>query len=161
VTAPADLLPTLDQARAAAFAGVALANVGREYPFHVSHLTQADGDLAPPRALHPVFHGSYDWHSSVHMHWTLARCLRRHPGTGYAAAAQAHLDGRVTAAAVAAEQAYFEAPGRAGFERPYGWGWLLKLQAEFIALAADHDAAARWRDALAPLAQQLAERLLD
>jgi hypothetical protein len=56
---------------------VALANVKREYPFHLSHLMRDARDLVAPRALYPVFFGSYDWHSCVHMHWTLARCLRR------------------------------------------------------------------------------------
>ena len=29
-----------------------------------------------------------------------------------------------------AEAAYLDRPGARGFERPYGWGWLLALQAE-------------------------------
>jgi hypothetical protein len=58
------------------FARVALANLATEYPHQVQHLFASDADARTPRALHPVFWGSYDWHSSVHMHWTLARCLR-------------------------------------------------------------------------------------
>ena len=37
-------------------------------------------------------------------------------------------------AAVADELATFERQG-AGFERPYGWAWLLKLQAELLSSA--------------------------
>jgi hypothetical protein len=151
----------LAQSTAADIARVALANVGTEYPFHLTHLAQADADLAPPRALHPVFFGSYDWHSSVHMHWTLLRCLRRHPRTDFGAAVRDHFDARFTPAGVARERAYFADPGRPGFERPYGWGWLLKLQAELTALAIDDGAAARWRDTLDPLARDLTGRLLD
>ncbi len=140
-------------------AAVALANVCTEYPFHLAHLARGDHDLLPPRALHPLFHGAYDWHSCAHMHWTLARCLRL--GTaGARAAIAAHFDARLTPAAVAGECAYFSAPGRATFERPYGWGWLLLLAAELRALAATLPAAARWSDALAPLAALLADRLL-
>jgi hypothetical protein len=153
-------LPRLDVKRATALTRVALTNVSTEYPFHLTHLAHGDRDLAPPRTLHPLFFGSYDWHSCVHMHWTLARCLRRHPRAPFAAEVRAHFDARFSAAGVAGELAYFDAPGRASFERPYGWGWLLKLQCELIALAAEHTAAARWRDALAPLAQHLADRLL-
>jgi hypothetical protein len=158
--------PAVDAALAARFVAVALDNVAAEFPFHLVHYARDAADIAPPRALHPVFFGSYDWHSCVHMHWTLARCLRRHPQAPFADAVRAHFDARLGAAAVAAECAYFGAPGRAGFERPYGWGWLLKLQAELIALAAIDAAeapaasAARWRDALAPLAQLIVERLL-
>jgi len=154
-------LPTLDAETAARLARVALANVGTDFPFHLTHLARDAADLAPPSVLHPVFHGSYDWHSCVHMHWTLARCLRRFPAGAFAASAGAHFDARLTAGAVAQELAYVSAPGRASFERPYGWGWLLKLQAELVALADARPAAARWRDALAPLAQHFADRFVE
>ncbi len=159
LSGPSDL-PAVDAALAARFVAVALANVAAEYPFHLVHYARDARDIAPPRALHPVFFGSYDWHSCVHMHWTLARCLRRHPQAPFAAAVVAHFDARLTPSSVAAECAYFGAPGRAGFERPYGWGWLLKLQAELIALAPQTPAAARGRDALAPLVALIVERLL-
>jgi hypothetical protein len=154
-------LPPLDAALAAAFARVALANVTTEYPYHLAHLVRDAADLAPPRTLHAVFFGSYDWHSCVHMHWTLARCLRHAPQAPWAAEVRAHFDARLTAAAVAQELAYVRAPQRASFERPYGWGWLLRLQAELDALAAHDAAAARWRDALAPLAAHMVDSLLD
>lgn len=158
--------PALSAEAAHRFASAALANVGAEYPFHLTHFSHGDADLAPPRALHPVFHGSYDWHSCVHMHWTLLRCLRRHPlaCADLASAALAHLDARFQPEAVAAEIAYFEVAGRASFERPYGWGWLLKLHAELAALAAEPmplaASAQRWHRTLAPLATLIAERML-
>lgn len=145
---------------AACFAGVALANVRTEYPFHAAVLMAGDADARPPRQWHPVFFGSYDWHSSVHMHWTLARCLRRFPDLESAASIAAHFDARLTPAAIAGELAFFRGPGRIGFERPYGWGWLLALQTELRALAAMRPDAARWRDALAPLANEIIDRLL-
>ncbi len=151
----------LTDALALALARVALANVAREYPYHVLHLLHDDADARAPRDLHPAFHGSYDWHSCVHMHWTLARCLRRFPSLAAAPAIRAHFDERLAPGNIARESDYFEAPGRGTFERPYGWGWLLALQAELRALAdADADAA-RWRDALAPLAGLIAQRFID
>jgi Protein of unknown function (DUF2891) len=153
---PNDLLTT---ERAAAFARVALANVGAEYPFHLAHYARAEAEIAPPRALHPVFHGSYDWHSCVHMHWTLMRTRRRLVDAELAVAIDAHFAARLRPQAVAAERAYCTA--RPGFERPYGWGWLLKLQAELHAAAASVAPAAAWRDQLAPLALLLADRLIE
>jgi hypothetical protein len=52
--------------------------------------------------------------------------------------------------------AYFRHPGHFGFERTYGWAWLLKLAAEL----ADGDAAeARtWSARLQPLADAVVER---
>jgi len=141
-----------------ALAATALANVATEYPFHLVHMARSDADLLPPAALHPLFHGSYDWHSCVHMHWTLARCLRLSRQGSLAPRIAAHFEARFTAAAAAGECAYFAA--RAGFERPYGWGWLLQLAGELDALAAIHHAAARWRDVLAPLAQLVVARFI-
>jgi hypothetical protein len=142
-------------------AATALANVATDYPFHLTHLTHGDDEVLPPRLLHPLFHGAYDWHSCAHMHWTLARCLRLQPHGGTAASIAAHFDTRFTAAAVAGECAYFSVPRRATFERPYGWGWLLLLAVELELLAASQAAAMRWREALAPLAALIIARLLD
>lgn len=146
----------LTETLASQLARIALANVAREYPYHLQHLLHDDAGARPPRELHPVFHGSYDWHSCVHMHFTLARCLRRFPALPEADAIRNHFDARLTTAAVAREVAYFEAPGRATFERPYGWGWLLALQSELAELE-----QRRWHDALAPLARLLARRFVD
>ena len=87
-----------------------------------------------PRALHPIFYGSYDWHSCVHGHWLLARLLRRFPDLRRGADIRALFDEQFTPEAVAGECAYFAAPTARGFKRPYGWAWLLKLAAELTLL---------------------------
>ena len=61
------------------FASAALGHVTREYPSKLDHVLIAPDDLVSPRALHPIFYGSFDWHSRVHAHWLLARILRRFP----------------------------------------------------------------------------------
>ena len=38
-----------------------------------------DEDALPPRALHPIFFGSFDWHSCVHGWWTLLTLRRLFP----------------------------------------------------------------------------------
>jgi hypothetical protein len=139
---------------AAGFARLALANIGREYPTKLDHVLNGDADRARPADLHPVFWGSFDWHSCVHSHWMLARLLRSFPEAEFAPAIVAHFDARLTRPNVAGEVAYLDAPNRSAFVRTYGWAWLLKL-AEELAAAADDDPRAsdfaRWRDALAPL----------
>ena len=57
-----------------------------------------------------------------------------------------------TEAAVEGERAFLRRPLARGFERPYGWAWLLKLQAELIALGGP------WAARLAPLAADFADR---
>ncbi len=139
---------TEEQARA--FAATALANVVREYPRHVGHLLTRAGEEIRPRRQHPAFYGSYDWHSAVHMHWLLARVLRLYPSPKIAPVLDKHL----TQEAVGAELAYFNSAAGRTFERPYGWAWLLKLQAELLALG-----NRKWSDAVQPLAAELARRM--
>lgn len=153
-------LPAFTPELAERCARVALANLATEYPYQLAHVLASDADARTPRALHPVFWGSYDWHSSVHMHWTLVRCLRLARELPSAARIAAHFDARLQRAHVETELAYLRGAGRATFERPYGWGWLLKLQAELELLARVREGARRWRDALAPLADDIAVRLL-
>src|SRR5258705_5094385 len=65
-----------DSKAAERFANLALACVHKEYPNKIAHNLNSDKDVAPPRALTPAFYGCYDWHSSVHGHWLLARLGR-------------------------------------------------------------------------------------
>jgi hypothetical protein len=149
----------LDEAAAGRFAALALHCVHLEYPNKVAHVLQSDADVKPPRALTPAFYGCYDWHSSVHGHWLLARLTRRFPDAPFAPAARAALAESLTPANIAAETAYLRGPGRASFERPYGLAWLLALDAE---LARWDDGQARaWRSALAPLVAEAVERLTE
>ena len=143
------VMTRLDEHVAARFARMALENVAREYPNHITHLLNGDADAKTPRQLHPAFYGSYDWHSSVHSHWLLVRLLRLFPHAGFAPEIRRLLDRHLTADKLAAEQAYFERPHRATFERPYGLAWLLQLAAE---LHEWHVAEAmHWHALLAPL----------
>ena len=112
------------------FAQLALAHVSREYPNKLDQVMASEADVKGPRALHPIFYGSFDWHSCVHGYWLLARAVRRHPNLASAAAITELFDARISPDNVRAECAYLEQPSARGFERPYGWGWLLALQAE-------------------------------
>ena len=154
-------MPRLDRTLADRWAGLALANVARPYPYKLDQLLHADLDARPPGDIHPAFWGSYDWHSCVHMHWTLARLLRRCPDHRCAAETARHLSERLTPANIEGEVQALARPGHASFERPYGWGWLLKLAAELRALATERADAAGPARALAPLAQAIADRWLE
>src|SRR3981189_3152567 len=75
---------TFDINAAERFANLALAVVHKEYPNKLSHSLNSDADVAPPRKLTPAFYGCYDWHSSVHGHWLLARLARTFPNAAFA-----------------------------------------------------------------------------
>jgi len=120
----------LDAGAAERFANLALACVHKEYPNKIAHTMSSDADVAPPRTLTPAFYGCYDWHSSVHGHWLLARLARAFPDAPFAAKARAALEQSITPENVAQEVVYLRGNGRASFERPYGLAWLLQLGAE-------------------------------
>lgn len=148
--------PHLTADLAERFARIALGHVRREYPNKPDHALAGPEDARTPSAVHPIFHGSYDWHSCVHSHWMLARLLRRFPEMPAAPAIRALFDAQFTADKVAGECAYLMRPTARGFKRPYGWAWLLKL-AEELALQDDP----HWSWTLAPLAEIFAQRFRD
>jgi hypothetical protein len=121
---------SLDPQAGERFANLALACVHKEYPNKIAHVLQSDNDVAPPRELTPAFYGCYDWHSSVHGHWLLARLVRLAPDAPFAGKARAALVQSLTRENVAREVAYINGPGRASFERPYGLAWLVQLTGE-------------------------------
>lgn len=137
------------------FARLALSCVHKEYPNKISHVLNSAADAAPPRQLYPAFYGCFDWHSSVHGHWLLARILNTDPQTPYAGAIKAALAQSFTAENIAGEVAYFQQPDRASFERPYGTAWFLQLMTELR--QADYPEAAAWAETLAPLETLIAD----
>src|SRR3954447_18647461 len=119
-----------DARAAERFANLALACVHKEYPNKIAHNLNSDADVAAPRTLTPAFYGCYDWHSSVHGHWLLARLARTFPDAAFAKPAREALRHDLTKENIAEEVKYLESEGRASFERPYGLAWLLQLGAE-------------------------------
>jgi len=151
------LAARVDPLVAERFARLALACVHKEYPNKIAHVMNADGDARPPRELTPSFFGCYDWHSSVHGHWLLARLARLLPEAPLAAAGREALGRSLTRENLAAEALYLEGTGRVSFERPYGLAWLLQLAAELREWGSPE--AQAWSQALEPLERLAAQRL--
>ena len=133
---------------AARFAGIALNHVTHAYPHKADHVWNSDGDLTLPRHHHPVFFGSFDWHSCVHGWWLLLTLRARFPAL--APAIDRAADATFTAEKLAVELAYLDRPNSGGFERPYGWAWLLALHGAAVGTP--------WGPALDPLARAFAAR---
>ncbi|MGT2516052.1 DUF2891 domain-containing protein [Sphingomonas panni] len=138
--------------QAAAFARIALGHVTREYPHKADHVMASDADAYLPRVVHPIFYGSFDWHSCVHGYWLLTRIRRLFPDLAEVARIDTLFADAFTADKVEAERAYLDQPMSRGFERPYGWAWLLMLQSELIVARSPHAATLR------PLADAFADR---
>ena len=134
---------------AAGYAEAVVAAVRREYPNGLHHVLADADDRPTPREVHPAFYGCFDWHSAVEMHWALVRMLRECPWAVPAAEVRAVLDEHLQADALAAEARYLtEHPG---WERPYGWGWVLALADELSGW--DDPDAVRWAANLVPLTE--------
>lgn len=148
-------MTTLHFDLASHMARIALGHVHKEYPHKLDHVLLRDEDALTPRALHPIFYGSFDWHSCVHGWWTLLTLRRLFPEVPEASAITELAADSFTREKVGGEIAYLGRPLSRGFERPYGWGWLLYLQLE----AMRHNE--QWGAELEPLARAFAQRFRD
>jgi hypothetical protein len=135
---------------AAAWANIAYEVLETPYPYGAAHASYGpdDVDVTPDR-LHPAFHGSYDWHSSAHMQWSLVRLLTLAPDQVGSRPIEV-LDRRLTPDAIAVEAAYLRE--RPSYERPYGWAWAAMLVAACR--------KTQWADAVAPLGEVIADLVL-
>ena len=149
----------LDEPTAERFARLALACVHKEYPNKLTHSLNSDADVAPPRKLTPAFYGCYDWHSSVHGHWLLARLARTFPDAKFTPEARAALQQSLSKENLQQEAVYMKAEGRTSFERPYGLAWLLQLAGELREWKTTDPMAAELAANLQPLEQAATERL--
>ena len=143
----------LTSALASQFARIALGHVTKEFPHKLDHVLNGPEDAQRPRDLHPVFYGSFDWHSCVHSYWMLLTLRRLFPDLPERHDIDALADRMLTEEKIAGELAYLEREYSGGFERPYGWAWLLALHGE-AARHEDRD----WAANLEPLAREFAAR---
>ena len=145
----------LTQKGASMLASLPLKCIVQQYPNKTGHAVQSDSDqiTSAPRQLHPVFYGCFDWHSSVHGHWMLVRLLKMFPQLPEATAIRTIINSSFTIENIKTEVNYFSGPLAKGWERTYGWAWLLKLDEELYTWN-DEDAK-RWHTVLQPLTQKI------
>jgi DUF2891 family protein len=133
---------------------VVLANLTTRYPYHDSHLFRSDEDF-DFAAAHPAFSNSFDWHSSVHTHWTALQLLSHFGAHSGAPPSIERLHDAVahdlTERNIATECDYLAA--RPTYERPYGWAWALMLAA-----AIESSSIKAAQNPLRRLAEQIAAR---
>lgn len=146
---------------APAWAEVACRVLETPYPYGAAHTSLGPGDHdVDPARLHPAFHGALDWHSSVHMQWSLVTLLTTAGPeldvAGLTDRLVALLDDRLSMAHLETEVAYLHA--RPGYERPYGWAWAVTLgEATWACLLPVADV---WSEAMSELTSLVADRLV-
>lgn len=135
---------SIDQA--SELAAPALHCIQKPYPYKPGHVLISDESLIPPRESHPAFYGCFDWHSSVHGHWTLVKLLKAFPDMPESEEIKEKLLSNLSSENILKEVQFFYSEGNKTFERTYGWAWLLKLALELNT----------WKD---PLGKELSQNL--
>jgi hypothetical protein len=111
-------------------AGLPLKCLQQEYPNKLGQLLADSTEIASPKKLHPAFYGCFDWHSSVHGHWSLVYLLKKFPNLANKQEIIKKLQVNLSAANIQQEVAYLSKNHEKSFERTYGWAWVLMLQKE-------------------------------
>lgn len=119
---------TLEQANKLASLPIHCINV--EYPNKLNQTIGSGKDLKSPKELHPTFYGCFDWHSSVHGHWSLVALLKQFPNIDNAETIKSQLLQNISKENIEKEVKYFYGRYNKSYERTYGWAWLLKLAEE-------------------------------
>ncbi|WP_286761468.1 DUF2891 domain-containing protein [Salegentibacter sp. UBA1130] len=120
--------------------------INTEYPNKLNQTLENIEAIGEPSELHPAFYGCFDWHSSVHAHWSMVSLLKQFPDLEKAETIREKLKESLSEENIQGEVAYFNREQSDSFERTYGWAWLLKLAEEIET----------WND---PLAKELKENL--
>ena len=131
----------------------------QEYPNKLNQLLLNETELLSPKVLHPAFYGCFDWHSSVHGHWSLVYLLSNFENLKDKELIIEKLQINLSKENIAQEMLYFEKTHEKSFERTYGWNWLLKLQHE---LEISNDLYAKeLADNLRPLTNLIIKRYIE
>ena len=102
----------------------------QEYPNKLNQMLLDSTEIQSPKTLHPSFYGCFDWHSSVHGHWSLVYLLNNFKDLDHKQNIIQKLKTNLSKENIDQEIAYFSKPHEKSYERTYGWNWLLKLQYE-------------------------------
>ena len=133
--------------------------VNVEFPNKLGQTIGGTQDLKSPKELHPAFYGCFDWHSSVHGHWSLVSLLKQFPTIENASEIKKILANNISKEHILKEVDYFNGKHNKSYERTYGWAWLLKLAEELHTW--DDQIARELEKNLQPLTNLIVGRYLD
>ncbi len=120
----------ISETEANKLAALPLKCLQQEYPNKLGQLLADATEIASPKKLHPAFYGCFDWHSSVHGHWSLVYLLNHYPQLISRQLMVEKLQQNLSVQNIEAEINYLQKKHEKSFERTYGWAWVLKLQQE-------------------------------
>lgn len=133
--------------------------VDTEYPNKLGQTLESEEDLKSPKELHPAFYGCFDWHSSVHGHWSMVSLLKQFPRLENNIEIKNKLLEHISKENILKEVDYFQGKYNKSYERTYGWAWVLKL-AEALHTW-DDKIARELENNLQPLTDLIVQKYLD
>ena len=131
----------------------------KQYPNKLNQTLSDSTQIKQPKQLHPAFYGCFDWHSSVHGHWSLIYLLKKFPELENAELIRNLLSDHLSSENIITEVNYFNDAGNQSFERTYGWAWVLKLAEELHAW--DDPLAKKLESNLQPLTDHIVNAYMD
>jgi hypothetical protein len=152
-------IPTLNLEQANRLLKLPIHCVNTEYPNKLNQTIGGDEDLKSPKELHPTFYGCFDWHSSVHGHWSLVSLLKKFPNLKDASTTKEILLTSISKENIEEEVAYFNKKHNKSYERTYGWAWLLKLAEELHTW--DNETARQLEKNLQPLTDLMVQKYIE
>ena len=132
--------------------------VDQKYPYKIGYRYSDESWLKPHYEITPSFYGCWDWHSAVHGHWAMVKVLKEFPEISDRDLIISKLEKNLTEDNLKKEYEFFNQEFAKGFERTYGWAWLMKLYSELISW--DFDKAQVWASNMKPLVDFLSERTI-
>lgn len=151
--------PTLNLEQANRLATLPVGCINVEYPNKLNQTIGSKEDLKSPKELHPAFYGCFDWHSSVHGHWSLVSLLKQFPDLDNALDLKKQLLANISKENIEKEVTYFYGKHNKSWERTYGWAWLLKLAEELHTW--NDETARKLENNLQPLTDLIVQKYID
>ena len=152
-------LPTLNLEQAQRLVDLPMNCVDIEFPNKLGQTIGGPEDLQTPKELHPAFYGCFDWHSSVHGHWSMVSLLKQFPTLKNSSEIKNKLLEHMSEENILKEVDYFLGKHNKSYERTYGWAWVLKL-AETLHTWDDKTARELEKN-LQPLTDLMVQKYLD
>ncbi|MFY0603064.1 MAG: DUF2891 domain-containing protein [Flavobacteriaceae bacterium] len=152
-------LTKLNLAQAERLAQLPIHCINVEYPNKLNQTMGSGEDLKSPKELHPAFYGCFDWHSSVHGHWSMISLLKQFPNLSNAEGMKKMLLHNISKENIEKEVAYFDGKYNKSYERTYGWAWVLKLAEEIHTW--DHEIARTLEKNLQPLTDLIVVKYIE
>ena len=123
--------------------------VDKKYPYKIGYRFSDESWLKPHYELTPSFYGCWDWHSAVHGHWAMVKVLKDFPEISERDVILSKLEKNLSKENLEKEYEFFKNEFANGFERTYGWAWLMKLYSELLSW--EFDKAQLWANNMKPL----------